>query len=171
MKKIQASSKCYSSKKRDKKKVNYIVIHYTGVKGDTAENEGRVFARNTSRSAGAHFFIDRKGNVVKSIDLNRTAWAVGGKKWSDCASTGGGKFYHTVTNSNSVSIELCDIVDQDPSEAQIKATKDTIRYIKKHCPNIYFICRHFDVNGKHCPARYLKNTKWAKLKTELMEAL
>lgn len=170
MKKIQASKYCYSSTKRDKKKVRYIVIHYTGVKGDTAENEGRVFARNTSRYAGAHFFIDRKGSVVKSIDLNRTAWSVGGKKWSDCAKTGGGKFYREVTNSNSVSIELCDIVDKDPSVAQIEATKNTIKYIKKHCPNVWLICRHFDVNGKHCPARYMDKTKWSKLKAELTEA-
>lgn len=49
--------------------------------------------------------------------------------------------------------------------------KTVIRYIKKHCPNIRFICRHFDVNDKHCPARYMDSTKWAKLKVELMKAL
>ena len=171
MKKIPASKYCYSSVKRNKKNVKYIVIHYTGVKGDTAESEGKVFARNSSRYAGAHFFVDRKGAIVKSIDLNRTAWSVGGKRWTDCIKTGGGKFYSMVTNGNSVSIELCDIVDKDPSAAQIEATKTVIRYIKKHCPNVRFICRHFDVNGKHCPARYMDATKWAKLKAELMKAL
>lgn len=171
MKKIQASSKCYSSRKRNKKDVYYIVIHNTGVKRDTAENEGKVFARNTSRSAGAHFFIDRAGNVVKSINLDRTAWSVGGKKWADCSKTGGGRLYGLVRNANSVSIELCDIVDRDPSAAQIKATKSTISYIRKHCPNASIIVRHFDVNGKHCPARYMNAAKWTKLKAELATAL
>lgn len=170
MKKIPASKYCYG-RKRDKKNVICTVIHYTGVKGDTAEGEGKVFARNSSRYAGAHFFIDRKGNIIKSINLDRIAWSVGGKKWLDCPETGGGKFYGMVTNSNSVSIELCDIVDKDPSAAQIEATKTAIRYIKKHCPNMRFICRHFDVNGKHCPARYMDKAKWAKLKAELEKVL
>lgn len=170
MKKIPASKICYSSVKRNKKDVKCIVIHYTGVKGDTAENEGRFFSHST-RTAGAHFFIDRKGSVVKSIDLNRTAWSVGGKRYSDCDKSGGGRFYGMVTNRNSASIELCDIFDKDASAAQIKACIDTIKYIKKHCPNVKCIVRHFDVNGKHCPARYMDKAKWSKLKAELSEGL
>ena len=167
MKTIQAKPISYGAK-RDKKNVKFIVIHYTGVKGDTAVGEASYFAHGNTRTAGAHFFVDRQGTVVKSIPMNLTAWSVGGKKY---ASTKGGTFYSICKNSNSVSIELCDIVDKDPSAAQIEATKTVIRYIKKHCPNVLFICRHFDVNGKHCPARYMDAAKWAKLKAELEEAL
>lgn len=166
MKRIPASKICYSSIKRDKRTVKYIVIHYTAVKGDTAVNEGKYFSHST-RTAGAHFFIDRKGVVVKSINLDRTAWAVGGRKYSDCGKTGGGKYYGKCTNANSVSIELCDIVDQDPSKAQKQAVYNTIRYIKKHCPNAQTIIRHFDVNGKHCPARFMNENKWKRLWIEI----
>ena len=163
MKKIPASKYCYG-RKRNKKNVKYIVIHYTGVKGDTAENEGKVFARNTSRYAGAHFFVDRQGTVVKSIPMNLTAWSVGGKKY---ASTKGGTFYGICKNSNSVSIELCDIVDKQPSDKQVKATANLVRYIKKECPNVRYIIRHYDVTGKPCPASMLSPTVWTKFKDKI----
>lgn len=160
IKKIKAKSVSYSGIKRNKKSVKYIVIHYTAVNGDTAEGEGNYFKNVNTRAAGAHFFIDQKGTIVKSIDLNRTAWAVGGKKYSDCAKTGGGTKYGIVTNANSVSIELCDNLSRDPSEAQIKAVKRCIKYIQKRCPNATLIVRHFDVTGKHCPARMMDDQKW-----------
>lgn len=159
MKTIKAKSVSYGAK-RDLKGIRYIVIHYTGVKGDTAVNEGTYFAKSNTRAAGAHFFIDRKGVIVKSIPMNLTAWSVGGAKYSNCKKTGGGKYHGIVTNYNSVSIELCDIADQLPSEEQIKATKRCVAYIRKHCPNIKKIVRHFDVTGKSCPATMVDDKVW-----------
>lgn len=156
--------------KRNKATVKYIVIHYTGVKRDTARNEGAYFARNHSRYAGAHFFVDRNGSIVKSVPMNYTAWSVGGKKYTNCQQTGGGKKYGICTNSNSVSIELCDIVDREPSMKQIKATKWLIGYIRSHgCKNATNIIRHFDVTGKHCPATMMKNTAWRSFKMKIGE--
>ncbi len=160
--KIPAKPISYSSAKRDKRDVKYIVIHYTGVKGDTARNEGIYFASGNTRQAGAHFFIDRKGEIVKSVNLNRTAWSVGGDKYPSCAKTGGGKYYKIVTNYDSVSIELCDIVDKYPSEKQIQAVKKCIKYIRKYCKNAKTIVRHFDVNGKACPASMTDSKTWNK---------
>lgn len=166
---IKASSKSYGAK-RDKKSVKYIVIHYTGCKGDTARNQGTYFKDRNTRAAGAHFFVDRQGNIVKSIPMNLTAWAVGGKKYSDCGKTGGGQCYGMVRNSNSVSIELCDIVDKDPSEKQIDAVKWLIGYIRSHgCSNAKSVVRHFDVNGKHCPATMMRNSVWLSFKKKIGE--
>lgn len=156
--------------KRNKATVKYIVIHYTGVKRETARNEGACFARNNSRYAGAHFFVDRNGNIVKSVPMNYTAWSVGGKKYTNCQQTGGGRYYGSCTNSNSVSIEMCDTVDRDPSDKQIKAIKWLISYIRSHgCSNAHTVIRHFDVTGKPCPARFIKNSAWASLKKKLGE--
>lgn len=156
--------------KRNKAAVKCIVIHYTGVKRDTARNEGACFVRNHSRYAGAHFFVDRSGNIVKSVPMNYTAWSVGGKKYTNCQQTGGGKKYGVCTNANSVSIELCDIVDREPSQKQIDATKWLISYIRSHgCKNATNIIRHFDVTGKPCPARYVDDKKWADFKKKLDE--
>lgn len=164
--KIPANSNAYGNK-RNKSDVKYIVIHYTAGKGDTAVNEGLYFKNGNKASAGAHFFVDQNGEVVKSVNMNRTAWSVGGSKYSDCYKTGGGKYYGIVTNSNSVSIELCDNLEKDPSKKQIESTKKLVKYIRKHCPNAKTIVRHFDVNGKHCPARMMDDRKWNAFKKKI----
>lgn len=164
IKKIPARSVSYSSVKRDKKNIRFIVIHYTAGNRDTAVADGLYFKNGNTRQAGAHFFVGQDGTVVKSIDMNRTAWAVGSKKYTDCNKTGGGKFYGQCTNANSVSIELCDNLNKDPSEKQKAAVKELIAYIRKHCPNATTIIRHFDVTGKHCPARMMDNIKWRSFK-------
>lgn len=162
MKTIKADKSNYGAK-RSRDNVLYIVIHYTAGKGDTAEAEGRYF-QGAGRKASAHFFIGQNGTVVKSVPLNYVAWSVGGAKYSDCAKTGGGKYYGIITNSNSVSIELCDNYTKDPSEAQIKAVKKTVKYIKKYCKNVKGIYRHFDVTGKYCPLRMMNDKVWKAFK-------
>lgn len=170
MRYIKAKGISYDNKrKRDKASIRYIVIHYTGNKNDTALGNAKYFAYTNVRSAGAHFFIDRTGDVVKSIAMERTAWTVGGSKYTDCAKTGGGKFYGKCTNYNSVSIELCDIVDQYPSAAQIIAVKEAIKYIRKYCPNAKMVIRHFDVTGKYCPASMMPAKVWKQFLTDIGE--
>lgn len=165
MKYIKASKMSYGSK-RNRSSVRYIVIHYTAVRGDTAENEANYFKNNNSRLAGAHFFVDQKGTIIKSVPMNRTAWSVGGLY---SRANGAGKYYKKCTNSNSVSIELCDNVTHDPSQKQIKAVKKTIKYIRKYCKNADIIIRHWDVNGKVCPARMVgtDNKKWTSFKKKI----
>ena len=184
MKKIPAHKRCYSTVKRDKKAIQYIVIHNTANIGDTAEGNGNYFKNGPYKwetksdgtkvkvpiEAGAHFFIDQKGNKVKSIDMNRIAWAVGGSKYSDCGATGGGKMFGKVTNANSVSIELCDIVDKEPSEAMMKSVWKVVKYIRKYCPNAQTIVRHFDVNGKHCPKSMMDEEMWQRFQLRLLNA-
>lgn len=157
--KIPANSNSYGLK-REYDDILYIVIHYTACDGDLATNQGLYFKNTNKRAAGAHFFVDRKGTVVKSVNMNRTAWSVGGSRYSDCEKTGGGRLYRIVENSNSISIELCDNLKKDPSKAQIEAVKELIGYIRKKCPNAKKVIRHFDVNGKHCPARMMEDEKW-----------
>lgn len=157
--------------KRSRDIVDYIVIHYTAGNGDTAENEAKYFHNNANLKASAHFFVGQDGHIIKSVPLNYVAWSVGGKLYNDTAKTGGGRLYKACTNLNSVSIELCDNLKKDPSEAQIKAVKKLIKYIHRYCKNTYSaacIIRHFDVNGKHCPARMMDNTKWNKFKARII---
>ena len=145
---------------RDLKTVEYIVIHYTGNNGDTAENNCKYFATSNTRSAGAHYFINRDGSVWCSVKPTWTAWAVGGSKQS----SNGGDLYGICTNANSISIELCDIASKDASTEQIESCKALIKKIKKKCPNVVDVIRHFDVNGKNCPSRYVKDEKWEKFR-------
>lgn len=149
IKKIKAKPISYGGK-RSLYSVLYIVIHYTAGIGDTAINCGNYFATINNRQAGAHFFVGQDGTVVKSIDMSRIAWAVGGNKYSDYKETGGAKYYKKCTNANSISIELCDNLKRNPSKAQKQAVSELIDYIQKHCPNAKTVIRHFDVTGKYC---------------------
>lgn len=163
--KIQAKSVSYGSV-RSRKAVKHIVIHYTGNNGDTARGNGLYFKNTNTRQAGAHFFVDRQGKIVKSVNMNRVAWSVGG---FFTKSGGAGTYYGKCTNANSVSIELCDIASKDPSKEQIAAVKWLIKYIRKYCPNATKMIRHWDVNGKSCPARMASknNERWADFKAKV----
>ena len=149
--------------KRPLSNIKYIVIHYTGNKGDTAQNNLDYFANGNTRQAGAHFFVDKKGNVGKSIPMNRTAWAVGGDHRS--GRKGEAAYFGKCTNTNSVSIELCDMCLKTNWE-QMYATRKLVKYIQSKCPNAKTIIRHWDVNGKDCPAPFTGsgNEKWTEFK-------
>ena len=149
--------------KRPLSNIKYIVIHYTGNKGDTAQNNLDYFANGNTRQAGAHFFVDKKGNVGKSIPMSRTAWAVGGDHRS--GRKGEAAYFGKCTNANSVSIELCDMCLKTNWE-QMYATRKLVKYIQSKCPNAKTIIRHWDVNGKDCPAPFTGsgNEKWTEFK-------
>lgn len=144
--------------KRDLSSIKYIVLHYTGVNGDTAKNEVKFFSTGNTRSAGAHFFVGQDGDVQQSIPLNYIAWSVGDYR------NGHGTYYGRCTNTNSVSIEMCDQMNKDASADQINAVRKLIAYIQSQCSNAKTIIRHYDVTTKHCPARYLNAEKWRQLK-------
>jgi len=146
--------------------VKYIVIHYTGNDNDTALANCNFFKNSNTRSAGCHWFVDRSGAVYQSIKMGRIAWSVGG---FFTQSNGAGSYYKKCTNTNSVSIEMCDVKSQYPSGAQVAAIKTLIAYIQSECPNAKTIIRHWDVNGKPCPARMTgtNNAEWKRLYSEL----
>lgn len=149
--------------KRSLKSIKYIIIHYTGNSNDTAQANANYFATSNKRQAGAHFFVDKLGNVYKSVNMNRIAWAVGGLYTKN---KGAGKYYGQCTNTNSVSIELCDCT-KNTSWTQMLTTRELVKYIQKKCPNAKTIIRHWDVNGKECPAPMIgaNNDKWEKFHT------
>ena len=149
---------------RKYKDVRFIVIHYTGGTKDTSKNECDFFATGNTRHAGAHYFVDFHGKIGKSIPITKIAYSVGGNQKS--GEKGEAKYFNICTNKNSVSIELCGIANKEPSLKQIEATRQLIKAIRKYCPHATNIIRHWDVNGKKCPARMAgyKNTKWESFK-------
>lgn len=173
LKKKRAKRSNYGSK-RSTQKIKHIAIHFTANDGDTDEANGRYFANNTVRASAA-FFVD-DDSVTESVPANYVAYSVGGAKYSDCKKTGGGKFYGKCTNTNSISIEICDDVKNGkiyPSEKTIEnaiaLTKDLMK--KYNVPQSKVI-RHFDVTGKRCPAYWCgskeNDKKW---KTEFWDRL
>lgn len=165
MYKRKAKSISYGNK-RKLNDIKYIVIHYTGNKKDTAKNNADFFATSNTREAGAHFFVDKDGNIARSIPMNICAYAVGGEY---STSNGAGAYYGYCTNSNSVSIELCDCTKKTNWE-QKRATRKLVNYIRKKCPNADTLIRHWDVNGKSCPLPMIgkSNKKWVDFKRFIM---
>ena len=166
--------RCNYSNARALNTIKYIAIHYTANDGDTALSNAKYFARG-NRGASAHYFVD-SNNIVQSVEDNYVAWSVGGSKYSDCSKTGGGKFYGMCNNSNSINIELCDDIKNGniyPTEAAISNVVDLVRTLmKKYNIGIDNVIRHFDVNGKRCPAYWSgdnqKNAKWQEFKNKIL---
>lgn len=164
------AKKCSYGSLRLKKSIKGIVIHNTGNTGDTALNNLKYFGADggNERPAGAHFFIDQSGKIGRSIPMNRSAYAVGNPNGSYAPGT----YCDILNNSNTVSIELCDIMTKEPSEEMIKSLKRLVRYIKKYCPNVEYVVRHYDIVRKDCPHRYVKDeAAWLKLRSKLLAAI
>ena len=140
--------------------IKYIVVHYTGNKGDTAENNARYF-HEAKISSSAHYFVSDE-TIWQSVKLEHAAYAVGlGSrkepyiKWP--------AMWKKITNSNSVSVEICG------SKASYEGTDTTKRTAAKlvadllHYLNLSPACvyRHYDVTGKVCPAWAVNDSlKW-----------
>ncbi len=149
--------------------IQYLVYHYTGNVGDTARNNA-LYYQSAVVGASAHYFVD-DGGVIQSVPDLTVAWAVGGKKWRDCPQTGGGTLYGIVTNSNSLSIELCGTKGDGSREASEKTLENAAalgrELMEKYHIGMDHVVRHFDVTGKHCPAYLMDPGAWAAFKKRL----
>lgn len=152
--------------KRSLTSIKYIVIHYTSNEGDTSKGNAIFFATSNTREAGAHLFVDKQGEIWESVPLDRSAYAVG-KLYSRTG--GAGTYYGKCTNANSVSIELCDCMENVGWD-QMLVVRELVKYIQKKCPNAKTIIRHWDVNGKTCPAPMIgkDNLKWKHLYNKIV---
>jgi N-acetylmuramoyl-L-alanine amidase CwlA len=133
--------------------VKYVVLHYTANKNDTAKANANYF-KTGGRSASAHYFVDGT-SVYQSVYDNVIAWSVGGSKYSDCATTGGGKLYGIVTNSNSISIELCSTNGDFSKKTLENAALLVGDLMNKYNIDIDHVVTHFQITGKHCPAYWM----------------
>lgn len=158
---------------RSADRIQYLVIHYTGNDGDTAAGNAAYYQNNVVE-ASAHYFVDDT-TVCRSVPELVTAWAVGGKKYASAAQTGGGTLYGIVTNSNSISIELCGTMKDGTcraSEATLSnAAALAAGLMAQYNIPLENICRHFDVTGKLCPGYMVDEDKWAAFKKRVAQRI
>jgi N-acetylmuramoyl-L-alanine amidase CwlA len=145
---LRAKSGNYGST-RKASAIQYLVYHYTGNKTDTAKNNA-TYLHNNLVKASAHYFVD-ENSIYQSVPDLSVAYAVGGGKYSDCATTGGGKLYGVCTNTNSISIEMCSTGGVIAPATIQRAVALGKELMAKYSIPVSRVCRHFDVNGKHCP--------------------
>lgn len=129
-------------------KIKYIVIHYTAGRNDTAENNGRYFAREVTGSS-AHWFVDETSAVL-SVEERFVAWHCGGATYK----------HPECRNGNSIGVELCSEMDAAGNyyfnEATVENAKTLVRQLmERHGVPVEHVIRHYDVTGKICPAPFV----------------
>lgn len=159
--------------KRALSKIKYAVVHYTGNDGDTDEANANYFANNYV-GASAHYFID-DDSVTQSVPDAYVAWSVGSIGLLDQGSPyadEGAKYWGKCTNTNSLSFELCDTIDNNKLKCSKKTRENAAVFIAKKMHKygipISRLIRHFDVNGKLCPIYWVTDEEdWLKFKDEV----
>ena len=112
------------------------------------------YLKNTTRYGSAHFYVDDK-LALQVIGDSMIAWAIG-DTWAKKNKTMTG-----VTNSNSISIELCVNSDSNYNEAYNNTVELTKNLMKKFNIPATNVVRHFDATGKPCP-NSMKTNNWKK---------
>lgn len=168
--KINLANRKNYGEKRSIEAIKYIAVHYTANDGDSDEGNANYFHNNVVK-ASAHYFVD-DDSITQSVPDDYIAWSVGGKLYTDHVSTGGGKLYGIATNTNTLNMEMCDTV----KDGTIRASEATLgnaaylirRKMKQYQIDIDHVIRHFDVNGKHCPAYFMDEQAWKKFKARIL---
>lgn len=167
LKTLLANRRNYGSKRRTSL-IKFLVYHYTANDGDTDEANAKYFHNNVVK-ASAHRFVD-DDSVTISVPDNYVAYSVGG----GLQGSKGHTFYKKCTNTNSISIEMCDTIRNGKHEVSAKTRANAIalgkELVKKYGIKKENVIRHFDVTGKNCPAYFVKDEEaWEKFKDEIFE--
>ena len=147
--------------------IEYIVLHYTATvssKPGTARNVCRWWDKD-GKQASADFVVDNSTIVQYTPSIEDCyCWHCGGRKLA----TGGGRLYRTVTNRNSIGIELCSYRTDNNTGATAEApgwlfteqvlanAAGLVRWLqRKYTIPSDRVVTHFDVTGKLCPRPWL----------------
>ena len=93
MQKIFDLSPNCSAKKRKKRDIKFVIIHYTGMQSEI-ESLNRL--KDKKAKVSCHYLINRKGLVTQLVHENKIAWHAGKSKWKN----------FNDLNKNSIGIEL-----------------------------------------------------------------
>ncbi len=83
----------FSTRRRNSKKIKYIVYHYTGMR-----SESKALKRLTDDNSkvSCHYFIKRNGQIILMVPELYEAWHAGKSKWKKDISL----------NRNSIGVEI-----------------------------------------------------------------
>jgi len=147
--------------KRLKKKIKFIIIHYTGMKKESAAIK-RLCDVNTNVSA--HYFIKENGEIINLIPDLYEAWHAGKSNWKRLISL----------NKNSIGIEIQNQGHEHKykkfSVTQINSLKRLLKIlIKSYKINLANVLGHSDIAperkkdpGEKFPWKNLAKAKLAK---------
>lgn len=165
----------HTARKRTKKDIQWIVIHYCGALGDARDNT--VYYRSQYVGASADFWVGHKGDIWQGNDYyNFYSWHCGG----GLQGSGGHQYHGICMNSNSVGIEMCvkkkstktmNATDRDWyfEQATVDSTVELVKQLMAELGiDADHVIRHYDVTGKICPNPYVYNEQaWQAFKARL----
>ena len=70
----------FSKHKRSKKKIKYLIYHYTGMKNDRLAIERLT---NTRSKVSSHYYITLRGKIIQMVPDNYVAWHAGVSYWKN----------------------------------------------------------------------------------------
>ena len=151
----------FTAKQRRLSDIAYIVVHYTGNRGDTAKNNADYFAREVTGTS-AHYFVD-ENEVWQSVPDDHAAWHCGTK----------GTYYHPACrNANSIGVEVC-MLDKHGKlrQGSVDRAAELVRELmQRYGIPAGRVVRHYDVTHKDCPAPMVSNPAlWREFKDKLQE--
>lgn len=133
--------------------VQWLVIHYTaGAKTSDGAAEANCiyFGREANLGASAHYFVCDGYTIWQSVSEGDTAWHAG--NWA--------------INQRSIGIEVCTAGAFTDAEIE-RLTWLVQNLMAKYGIAADHVIRHYDANGKHCPAHYVDAAQWKELHTRI----
>lgn len=141
----------FSSKRRNKKDIKFIVIHDTANTSRGANALAHYkYLGHAQRYGSAHYYVDDT-KIIQTIGDSRIAWAVG-DTWASQYRT-----RKDVTNENSLNVEMCINSDGNYQKTWFN-TVELVKNLLLRFPQCTVI-RHFDATGKPCPS-YMRKNDW-----------
>lgn len=147
----------YSRSGEKQNKIDYLVIHWVGNAGSSANANRNYFEslKNSHKTyASSHYIIGLEGEIIRCIPDDEVAFHSGNYSMNrksigieDCHPDWEGKFNDSTYNSL---IELC------------------ANLCKQYGISINNIIRHYDVTRKCCPKYYVEHDEaWQQLKQDI----
>lgn len=137
--------------------IKYIVVHYVG-SGTSAAGCAKnncIYFSGGNRNASADYFID-DGGIWEYNDPSQGYY---------CWSVGDGYGKYGITNSNSISIEVCMNGDNPFTATEINYLTWLVQHLmEKFNVPASRVVRHYDASRKACPRYYAnRQAEWDKL--------
>ena len=146
----------FNTPKRVRKKIKFIIIHYTGMKN---ESDAIERLQNPKSKVSSHYLIKKNGEILNLIPDLYVAWHAGVSSWKNFRSL----------NKNSIGVEISNPGHQHGyrsfSSKQILSLQRLLKYlIKKYKINNKFVLGHSDIspNRKKDPGEKFPWKKLAK---------
>ena len=111
----------FNNKKRLKKNIRFIIVHYTGMKSEKAAIDRLT---NIQSEVSSHYFITKNGNITLLVPELYIAWHAGKSKWKG----------QSLLNKNSIGIEITNpghrFGYKNFTNKQINSTVILIKYLE-----------------------------------------